>query len=438
MISQLLNSSLFLEITTVMPTVNITAFLLLIFTLLFIVALSAGAEVAFFTLNIKDINYLKMKGQPGSKQAIRLLDRPDLLLAGLRASKYILSIVIILATHYILEPITDNPFTSFILVLLSLTFILLLFGEILPKVYARENNIKMVLFSAPIVNVLLTVFKPAAKWLVDSKAYREEKRMKQNLLEADPKEFADLVKFSMGHDATKEEIEIFKSILKFGRITVKQIMLPRLEIGAIRKSWDFERVLEKVEVAGYSRMPVYDKSIDTIVGMIYTKDLLPYQDMDGFDWHSLMRPAFFVHERKLIDDLLREFQQKRNHFAIVVDEFGGTSGVVTLEDVMEEIIGDIRDEFDEDMLKYRKIDEFNYIFEGKVLINDMCRIMGIPVNVFESVRGQSDSLAGLLLELSGKFPKLNERISFKKFDFTILDIDGLKVEQVKVEMYKDK
>lgn len=431
-------ASLLLDVGLSFETANLTAFILLIITLLFIVALSAGAEVAFFTLNIKDINYLKMKGLPGSKQAVRLLDRPDLLLAGLRASKYVLSVVIILSTLYIIEPFTNNPLMSFLILLLSLSFVLLLFGEILPKVYARENNIKTVLFSAPIVNVLLFVFKPAAKWLVDSKAYREEKRNKKNLLKADPKEFSEIVKLSLGHDATKEEIDIFKSILKFGEITVKQIMLPRLEIGSIRKSWEFKRVLDKIKVAGYSRMPVYDKHIDNIVGMIFTKDLLPYQDLEGFDWHSLIRPAFFVHEKKLIDDLLREFQQQRNHFAIVVDEFGGTSGIVTLEDIMEEIIGDIRDEFDEDMLKYRKIDDFNFIFEGKVLINDMCRIMGVPVSDFAMVRGQSDSLAGLLLELSGKFPALNERISYKDYDFTVLSIEGLKITQVKVERFMHK
>lgn len=420
---------------------NATAFVLLIVCLFFFAAIAAGAEVAFFTLSLKDINYLKTKAQPGSRQAVQLVENPDLLLSALRAAKYILSVAIIIVASYFVKVFIpqrpENTLLSFLIILVSITSLLLLFVEILPKVYARENNVKLALFTAPLVQVMIGVFKPGAFLLVDSKAYREEKKARQKVMETNSRDFEEAVEASLGHSATKEEVDIFKGILKFGKITVKQIMHPRLDVSAIRQSWSFDKVKEKMLSAGYSRMPVYGKSIDEIVGMVYTKDFLPYNEIEDFDWHSLIRPAYFVHQHKLIQDLLREFQQKRNHFAIVVDEFGGTSGIVTLEDIMEEIIGDIRDEFDEDELNYRKIDEHNYIFDGKMLINDMCRVMNIPIETFDRIRGDSDSLAGLVLETAGKFPTVNERISFDKFDFTVLSIDKLRISKVKVEHVLD-
>ncbi len=419
-----------------LPATHVTIFVTVILVFLFLAAIAAGAEVAFFTLTVKDINYLKTKEQPGSRQAIQLLENPEVLLTTLRASKYTLAVAIIIAANYmthIFLPPLENPVLSFIINLIGITFLLLLFGEILPKVYARQNNVRLALFSAPIVKVMFGIFKPAANILTDSHEYSDRKKARKKLLEMHSKEFEETVEVSMGHSPTKEEVDIFRGIMKFGSITVKQIMHPRLDISAIRESWTFPKVRDKILAAGYSRMPVYKANIDEIVGMIYTKDFLPYSEIDDFDWHSLIRPAYFVHQQKLIEDLLHEFQQKRNHFAIVVDEFGGTSGIVTLEDIMEEIIGDIRDEFDEDEMKYRKIDEENYIFEGKMLINDMCRVMGLPYDPFDDVRGESDSLAGLVLEISGKFPTVNEKISYNNFDFTILSIEKFRIGRVKVE-----
>ncbi len=378
----------------------------------------------------------KTKEQPGSCQVVQLLEKPELLLSTLRASKYTLAIAVIITANYmthIFLPPKDNPIVSFLVIFIGITFLLLLFGEILPKVYARENNVRLSLFSAPIVKVLFSIFRPAAIMLTDSTDYIDRKKARKKLMEMDSTEFEEAVELSMGHTATKEEVDIFKGIMKFGSITVKQIMHPRMDVNAIRESWGFPKVRDKMLAAGYSRMPVYKTNIDEIVGMVYTKDFLPYSEIDEFDWHSLIRPAYFVHQHKLIEDLLHEFQQKRIHFAIVVDEFGGTSGIVTLEDIMEEIIGDIRDEFDEDDLNYRKIDDNNYIFEGKMLINDLCRAMGLPFETFDEVRGESDSLAGLVLEISGKFPTVNERISYGDFDFTILSIEKLRIGSIKVE-----
>ncbi|KAA5537183.1 gliding motility-associated protein GldE [Taibaiella lutea] len=420
----------------ILPATHVTGFIILILILLFLAAIAAGAEVAFFTLKVKDINYLKTKEQPGSRQAIQLLDDPELLFSTLRASKYTLAVAIILACNYMTKiflPPQKNLLLSLAVNLVGITFLLLLFAEILPKVYARQNNVRLALFSAPIVKVMFSIFRPAAKMLTDSNEYSNRKKAQKKLLEMDSREFEETIELSMGHTATKEEVEIFKGIMKFGRITVKQIMHPRLDISAIRESWLFPKVREKILAAGYSRMPVYKNNIDEIAGMVYTKDFLPYTEIEDFDWHSLIRPAYFVHQYKLIEDLLHEFQESHNHFAIVVDEFGGTSGIVTLEDIMEEIIGDIKDEFDEEEMNYRKIDEENYIFEGKMLINDMCRVMGVSFETFEDVRGESDSLAGLVLEISGKFPTVNEKISYGKYDFTILSIEKLRIGRVKVE-----
>lgn len=420
---------------------NATAFLVLILTLLFIMAIAAGAEVAFFTLKAKDINYLKTREQSSSRLAIRLLEQPDRLVATLRAAKYILSITIIIAANFFLHffvPEESNPLLSFLIILVSIMLCLLLFGEILPKVYARENNVRLALFAAPIVNVLQSLMKPFIGLLVDSSDYKVEKLARQQSVETDSREFEQAVELSLGHTATREEIDIFRGILKFGKITVKQIMHPRLDIVSVRDNWPYSKVMDKMLSAGFSRMPVYRNNIDEITGMIHTKDFLPFIELEEFDWHTLIRPVYFVHQHKLIEDLLREFQQKRNHFAVVVDEFGGTSGIVTLEDVMEEIIGDIRDEFDEEDLNYRKIDDNTFMFEGKMLINDFCRIIGVSFDYFDSVRGDSDSLAGLVLEIAGRFPGINESINYSGFDFTVLGIEKLRISKIKVSRLNGK
>jgi len=209
-------------------------------------------------------------------------------------------------------------------------------------------------------------------------------------------------------------------------------MKGRLDVSALNYEMTFPEVQRYAIEVGYSRMPVFKESLDHVAGVIHTKDFLPHGEDDHFDWHVLIRPAYFVHEGKLIEDLLKEFQQKRIHFAVVVDEFGGTSGIITLEDIMEEIIGDIKDEFDEDDPQFRKIDEHNFLFEGKTLINDMCRMMGLPTDTFEHVRGESDSLGGLILEISGRFPVVNETVRSGPFEFTVLEVDKMRIKRVKV------
>lgn len=417
------------------PT-TITTLVILILAILFLASIAAGAEIGFFSLKVKDINYLKTKEDSNSRMIISILEEPELLLSTLRVSKYSLSILVILLIAF-LSKLVSPPETQMVLiytiVIILCLGLLLLFVEILPKVYSKHNNIRMSSFAAPVVNLLFLTFKGFGQLLVDSKEYKETKRNRKTFEVDNLKELESVLEASLGHTASKEEVDIFKGVLKFGSISVKQIMQPRLDVVAIRENWTSTKLKERVLDGGYSRLPVYRNNIDEIVGMIHAKDLLPFLDVDSFDWHNLIRPAYYVHQHKLIDDLLNDFRDNRVHFAVVVDEFGGTSGIITLEDVMEEIVGDIKDEFDEDEHNFRKINDNAYIFEGRMLINDMCRVMSIPLATFSEIRGESDSIAGLVLEIAGKFPTVNEQVSYELYDFTVLSVDKLRVEKVKVE-----
>ncbi len=414
---------------------NIIVLVIIILVLLLLTAITAGAETAYFSLTAKDINYLKTKEQPNARQVITLIDQPKMLLATILVANNFINIAIVITTNMLIRSILPegmNDLISFLIQVVVVTFLLVLFGEVLPKVYATQNNMRMALFSAPVLKTMSGIFKPVSRMLVSSTNYIEGKIGSKPAANISNEDFEHAIELTVGHTATREEVNIFKGILKFGNITVRQIMRTRLDVSGIPYDINFHEVQKLAIEVGYSRLPVYKESLDKIAGIIYTKDFLPYTEEDNFDWHTLIRPAYFVHEGKLIEDLLKEFQQKRIHFAVVVDEFGGTSGIVTLEDIMEEIIGDIKDEFDEEDLHYKKIDDHNYIFEGKTLINDVCRLIGEPSDTFDTVRGESDSLAGLILEISGKFPAVNETVSYEHYDFTVLNIDKMRIQRVKL------
>lgn len=414
---------------------NTTILIIIILVLLLLTAITAGAETAYFSLSAKDVNYLKTREQPNARQAIQLLEQPKMLLATILVANNFINIAIIITTNVLVSQFispTVSPVLSFITQVVVVTFLLVLFGEVLPKVYATQNNMKMSLFAAPVIRIMTTVFGPVSRMLVSSTTYIEDRMGSKGTSNLTSEDFEQAIELTVGHTATREEVNIFKGILKFGNITVRQIMRTRMDVSGVPHESSFAQVQQLAIEMGYSRMPVYKENLDKVVGMIHSKDFLPYTEETDFDWHTLMRPAYFVHEGKFIEDLLKEFQQKRIHFAIVVDEFGGTSGIVTLEDIMEEIIGDIRDEFDEEDLQYKKIDDSNYIFEGKTLINDVCRVIAEPPETFEDARGESDSLAGLILEISGKFPAVNETVSFEHFEFTILELDRMRIKRVKL------
>jgi putative hemolysin len=434
-------TALLLQSTGYFSPTNATILIIAILLLLLMSAIIAGAETAFFSLSAKDISYLQTKEKPGARIASQLLDHPKMLLATILVANNFLNIAIVISTNVLVQsllPPSISQVIGFVIQVVCVTFLLVLFGEVLPKVYATQNNLRMALFAAPFIRVLMTIFRPISRTLVNSTTFIEERLGVKSNKNISNEDFEHAIELTVGHTATREEVNIFKGILKFGNISAKQVMRTRMDVNALDHDMTFAEVREYCLDAGYSRLPVYKESLDKVAGVIHTKDFLPHIDKDSFDWHALMRPAYFVHESKLIEDLLKDFQQKRIHFAIVVDEFGGTSGIITLEDIMEEIIGDIKDEFDEEDLNYKKIDDNNYIFEGKTLINDVCRVLGIPSDSFEAFRGESDSLAGVILEIAGKFPIVNESVKYDQYEFTVVSLDKMRIERVKLTIHPEK
>jgi putative hemolysin len=421
-------------------------FIIIVAVLLVFTAIVAGSEVAFFSLNAKDINYLKSKNSGSNKTIIQLLEKPKKLLATLLIANSFLSIAIIITIQLILEPLLGvlteavphyGGLIYSIIQIVLVTFLLVLFGEVLPKVYATQNNLRMSIFCAPIINALNKFFSPVSNLLVRSSALIE-KNINNKRSDISDEDVENAIQLTMGHNASEEEVNLVKSTLNFRDIAVKQIMRPRLDVSGIEKSLTFKQMQAAVLDCGYSRIPVYEGTLDTIVGIIHTKDLLAYIDSTNEDWQKLARAPFFVHESKLIEDLLIEFKKRRIHLAIVVDEFGGTSGIVTLEDIMEEIIGDIRDEFDEDETDIKKINDHTYICDGKTLINDMCRLLDEPVELFDQARGESDTLGGLWMELSGKFPIIGETVSFQHYSLMVQEIEKNRIKKIKVMIEPDQ
>jgi gliding motility-associated protein GldE len=414
--------------------------IIIVLVLLIFTAIVAGSEVAFFSLSAKDVNYLKSKNEGSNRTIIQLLEKPKKLLATLLIANSFLSIGIIITTGLILEPLLDvlkNSMPSYgtliyrFIQIVLVTFLLVLFGEVLPKVYATQNNLRMSLFCAPIINALNKFFAPFSNFLVRSSALIE-KNINTKPSEISDEDMENAIQLTVGHSASEEEMNLIKGTLNFRDIAVKQIMRPRMDVNGIEFNSTFTQMQAAVLECGYSRIPVYEGTLDTVKGVIHTKDLLAYINSTNEDWHKLVRSAFFVHESKLIEDLLFEFKKRRIHLAVVVDEFGGTSGIVTLEDIMEEIIGDIRDEFDEDESDIKKINDHTYICDGKTLINDMCKVIDEQVEFFDEARGESDTLGGLWMELSGKFPVIGETATYKQYSFMVQELEKNRVKKIKV------
>ncbi|WP_276503066.1 gliding motility-associated protein GldE [Terrimonas pollutisoli] len=446
-INFLQNSFSFTLLATNPQGATLLVFLLLV--LLLLVFTISGAEVAIFSLNNKDINMLKTKQHPAAKRIINFLDEPKEVFASLLIASTFLNICMVVLAGFLINQylpygtlnIFGSEFWSYLFELLLrvaiISFILIFLGQILPKVWATQNNLRFAYGSAVVVEAVHLVFRRISRWVV-SLADGIGKRMGANRSEAvSIQELDAAIDIKTDEEASLEEKNIMKSIVKFGTISVKQIMRSRLEINGINYNSSFKELINKVESLHYSRLPVYKNNLDEVVGIMNTKDLIPFlQESDGFDWHPLMRHPYFVPESKLIADLLRDFQSKRVHFAVVVDEFGGTSGIVTMEDIMEEVIGDIKDEFDEEESSNPKLDDNNYVFEGKTMIHDMCKIMHLPMDTFDKVRGESESVGGLVLELAGEFPKVNDVINSGDFDFTVLESDRNRLKLVKVTVKK--
>lgn len=412
--------------------------LLFLAALLFLLSfLLAGAEVAFFSLTYKDINILKTRKQPSYRRIITLLDQPKTLLASMLITNSFVNIGIILISSILIDSwiagLNFSFWSVFLIKVGSVTFLLLLFGEVLPKVWATHHKVWFAATASLVVEIFNSVFYRFSRRMVRFSDKVEKKFSSENSSTMDSTHLDYAIDLLPDHEATSEEKQILKGIRKFGDTTVKQIMRTRLDVSGIDFNSTFPAMIKRVEELHYSRLPVYQNNLDEVVGMVHTKDLLPHLEQPAdYDWHPLMRQPYFVHEQKLIEDLLQEFRNRHIHFAVVVDEFGGTSGIVTLEDVMEEIIGDIKDEFDDEESINKKLDDYNYIFEGKTMINDVCKAMNLPADTFEQARGDSDSLAGLVLEIAGEFPQINEEIPSGDFIFSALEINKNRIDKVKV------
>lgn len=399
--------------------------------------LLAGSEIAFFSLTFKDINVLKTKKQPAYRRIVSLLDQPKTLLASMLISNSFINIGIILISNILIESWISGLNLTFWPVFLikvgAVTFLLLLFGEVLPKVWATHHKIWFAATASLVVEIFGSIFYRFSKRMVRLSDRVERRFSSDSSAAMDSSNLDYAIDLLPEHEATSEEKSILKGIRKFGDTTVKQVMRTRLDVCGIDNSCSFRDVIKKVEELHYSRLPVYRNNLDEVVGMLHTKDILPFiNEPADFNWHTLIRQPYFVHEQKLIEDLLQEFRNRRMHFAVVVDEFGGTSGIVTLEDVMEEIIGEIKDEFDDEESSNRKIDEHNYIFEGRTMINDVCKAMKLPTDTFDAMRGDSDSLAGLVLEIAGEFPQVNEEVASGNYIFIPLEINKNRIDKIKI------
>lgn len=431
-ISPMQYSTVLLAITTEASTVLALLLLLLIF----ISFCASGAEVAFFSLTSKDLSNLRTKPQPGYKRIISLLQLPKVLHGTLLITNSISNIGIIFLSNFMIDQYLaiENIWLLLLTKILVIATIILLIAEILPKSFAAQNNIRFAKDVSWVVEGMHLLFNRISIMLV-SLSDSIEKRFGQSSNSNSIEELNHAIDLTTEDEASLEEKNILKGILKFGNIYVKQVMKARLDVHGIPYAANFGSVKRMVEDLHYSRLPVYHSSLDEIKGMIHTKDLLAYlQEDDSFDWHTLIRPAFFVHEQKLIEDLMSEFQAKRIHFAIVVDEFGGTSGIISMEDILEEVIGEIKDEFDDEESSNKKIDDLNYLFEGKTMLNDVCKTMHLPANTFDEVKGESDSLAGLVLEVAGEIPAENAVINIGDFDFTMLEVSKNRIQKIKVSI----
>ena len=431
--------SLFFSFLAITPAANI----ILIVTALVLVLISflvAGSEVAFFSLTYKDINMLKTKRRPAFRRIVSLLETPKTLLASMLITNSFVNIGIILISNLLMQSWMDalhfHFVVEFLIKVVVVTSLLVLFCEVLPKVWATHHTIWFASSASLLIEIFNSIFFRVSSRLVRL-SDKIEGKFHSGLSGMDNTQLDYAIDLLPDHEATTEEKQILKGIRKFGNTTVKQTMRTRLDVSGIRHSSDFRDVIREVEEMHYSRLPVFKTNLDEIVGILHTKDLLPHLNENAdFDWHALMRPVLYVHEQKLIEDLLQEFRNKRMHFAVVVDEFGGTSGIVTLEDIMEEIIGDIHDEFDDEISGNKKIDDYTYIFEGRTMINDVCKAVHLPVETFEKVRGDSDSLAGLVLEIAGEFPEVNETVAWDRFTFTPLDINKNRLEKIRLVIGK--
>jgi len=398
-------------------------------------AFISGSEVAFFSLSPGNIDELTHNRSRNSSAALNLLGKPEELLSTILIANNFVNVGIVLLSAYVsnqLFDFSDNPILGFLLKVVVITFILLLFGEILPKVYATKANVRFTLLMAIPLTICEKILRPVSILLIKiTSLFKRRRGQKEPGISKG--ELSEAISLASGEN--KDDEKILKGIVKFGNIEAKEIMRPRIDIMAIDIKTPFKDVISQIIESGYSRIPVFSNTFDNVQGILYVKDILPhYHKPVTFKWQSLLRPPYFVPESKRINDLLEEFQTKKIHMAIVIDEYGGTSGIITLEDILEEIVGEIPDEHDTEEISFEKIEDNIYIFEGKTLLNDFFKVMEIESDPFEEVRGDSDTLAGLILELTGEIPGQGFSIDYKNFLFQIQSADKRRIKKLRVEI----
>ena len=402
--------------------------------LLFCSAMVSAAEVALFSLTQQDLSTLAEEDSSKANLISKLLQRPKKLLATILVANNFSHIGVVIIFSFVGNTIFSaiaSPVLKFAIEVILVTFLILLFGEVLPKIYASRNNIRFSKFVANPLSFLDKLLSPISLPMRAVSIFLHEKLGKQKSnISVD--QLSQALGLTSTEDTTSEEQKILEGIVSFGNTDTKQVMSPRIDIFALEMEETFAEIYTKIVDKGYSRIPVYRESIDHIEGVLFVKDLIPHINKKEFDWNKLIREPFFVPENKKLDDLLKEFQSKKSHLAIVVDEYGGTSGLVSLEDVIEEIVGDISDEFDDENLNFSQIDDKNFLFEGKINLKDFYRIVDVDEEIFESSKGEAETLAGFILEILGNFPKKGQKIHFSDVRFTIEAVDKKRIKQLKV------
>jgi putative hemolysin len=417
-------------------SVEIVLGIVILICLLVLSSLVSGSESAFFSLKPANLKYLEDNNTKTNKVVLELLDKPEQLLASILIANNFINVGIVILSAFITNALVDfsmSPILGFVFQVVIITFVLLLFGEIIPKILATSKALSFSKLMAFPLYVVSKILKPFNYLLVTSSAQVNRRFSSRKNISID--DLSDALEITSGQHP--EEKKILRGIVTFGHTEVREIMKPRLDVVALELTTGFNKLKSVVVESGYSRIPVYDQSFDEIRGVLYVKDLLPHiEEPDDFNWQKLLREPYFVPESKKINVLLSEFQSNRIHLAIVVDEYGGTCGIVSLEDILEEIVGEISDESDEEESLYSKIDESNFLFEGKILLNDFAKVVNVDDSVFDGVRGEAETLAGLILEIMGYLPNKNETLTHKFFKFTIDSVDNKRIRRVKVSILK--
>ncbi len=429
---------LFILADTVMPPSNLMLILqgCMVVFLLFLSGIISGSEVAFFSLTPDDLSVCSQSKRKSERLISQLLQRPKRLLATILIFNNLVNVGLVIITTVMTWQIFGVSAQGWIFVTVTagITVLIVFFGEIIPKVYASNRNLIFARSTAKFMNIASKVFYPLS-FLLTRFSSVIERRVKKKGYDISVDELHEALEITT-NDTTEEEKEILRGIVNFSTITVKQIMKSRMDITAIEYELDFHQLMDKINKCSFSRIPIYKERIDNMQGILYIKDLLPFIEQDeNFAWQKLLRPGYFIPETKKIDALLKDFQDKRVHMAIVVDEYGGTSGLITLEDIIEEIVGEINDEFDTEDVVYNQVNENTFVFEGKTSLTDFCKIIESPLDVFDEIKGESESLGGLLLEINSSMPQVAEKIVFENFEFVIEAVNKKRIKRVRVQIY---